>query len=309
MKPKIVVRAAKPAVKPPKKHVTPKTAKAPAKGSVKPAAKLTKAAPALKKKAPGTPLSKKSVKPVAPTAKAPAPRQALPPAKKPAVAKAPVPRPPPAVQKPTVKTVPVQRAPKVPAKVPARIPSKPTASKPQVQQNSVVRPKKQVGRMKLDPMKLRGEKRRYYDALIDLRNEIVGQVRNLSASSLASNKQAGEELADVGSDNFTRELGLAMMTEDGKKIALIQEALDRLGLGTYGVCVDCSKLIGEGRLKAIPYAKLCIDCKGRREIQERESPYDYTYGNAANDDSGSDAADKPEGGDEAGDEDEDELVE
>lgn len=152
----------------------------------------------------------------------------------------------------------------------------------------------------------RGEKKRYFEALQELRNEIIGQVRNLSASSLASTKQAGEELADIGSDNFTRDIGLAMMTEDGKKMQLIQEAIERLQSGTYGVCVDCSGHIAEGRLRAIPYAKLCVDCKAKREAMEKESGFDSSY--AA--DSGDDGGETKEGGEgkEAGD-DEEELVE
>jgi len=115
----------------------------------------------------------------------------------------------------------------------------------------------------------RGEKKKYYDALNELRDQVIGQVRNLTAASLTSNKQAGEELADIGSDNFNREIGLAMVTEDGKKLSLIQEAIERLTANTYGICFDCGKTIGKGRLQAIPYAKLCIDCKSAREEMEK----------------------------------------
>jgi len=115
----------------------------------------------------------------------------------------------------------------------------------------------------------RSEKKMYYDALSALRDQVVGQVRNLTAASLTSNKQAGEELADIGSDNFNREIGLAMVTEDGKKLSLIQDALERLTTNNFGVCFDCGKSIGKGRLQAIPYAKLCIECKSAREEMEK----------------------------------------
>ena len=42
--------------------------------------------------------------------------------------------------------------------------------------------------------------------------------------------------------------------------------------GNYGTCVDCSKPISVGRLKAKPYARLCIDCKMLREANDGAAP-------------------------------------
>ena len=111
----------------------------------------------------------------------------------------------------------------------------------------------------------RGKKRIYYQSLIELRDHYVDQIRALSAHSLSSSKQAGEELADIGSDNFIREMELGLMTEEGRTIQAIQEAIERLKSGSYGICMDCNEKIQEGRLEAIPYAKLCVKCKAQRE--------------------------------------------
>ena len=111
----------------------------------------------------------------------------------------------------------------------------------------------------------RGKKRIYYQSLVELRDHYVDQIRALSAHSLNSSKQAGEELADIGSDNFIREMELGLMTEEGRTIQAIQEAIERLKSGTYGVCMDCNEKIQEGRLEALPYAKLCVKCKAKRE--------------------------------------------
>jgi len=115
---------------------------------------------------------------------------------------------------------------------------------------------------------LRGEKKKRYDALIQMRDQLMEQIRTISLSSLTSSRQPGEELADVGSDNFTREMGLALMTEEGRKMALIEEALERLEQGSYGKCIDCGGRISSLRLDAIPYAKLCVDGKATREKSE-----------------------------------------
>lgn len=117
----------------------------------------------------------------------------------------------------------------------------------------------------------------YRERLLELRDQLVDEVKVLSSNSLVSTKQAGEELADIGSDNFLRDMELGLMDEESKKIMLIQDALERLDSGSYGVCLDCKKSISEGRLEALPYAKLCINCKARREELEAEGYLDVEY--------------------------------
>lgn len=120
--------------------------------------------------------------------------------------------------------------------------------------------------------KFRGQKRVYYERLMELQQQLVAEVQTLSVYSLTTNKQAGEELADIGSDNFIREMELGLMSEEGQRVQMIQEAVARLIDGKYGVCQDCDEKIGESRLEAIPYARLCVECKSRREDQDAANP-------------------------------------
>ncbi|MCM8536151.1 MAG: TraR/DksA family transcriptional regulator [Lentisphaeraceae bacterium] len=120
----------------------------------------------------------------------------------------------------------------------------------------------------LDEPNYRGEKRKRYEALVELRDQLIEDVSMLSGENLGVEHNAGEDMADIGSDNFSREIGLNVASEEGKKIFLINDALRRLANGTYGKCIDCSKVVGSGRLDAIPYAKLCITCKAEREESE-----------------------------------------
>ncbi len=110
-----------------------------------------------------------------------------------------------------------------------------------------------------------GKKKKYYEILIELRDQMIDEMRILSGYSLSTNKQAGEELADIGSDNFIREMELSLLTEEGRKLQAILEAIERLKSGSFGTCIECGKKILEGRLEAIPYAKLCISCKSKAE--------------------------------------------
>ena len=119
-----------------------------------------------------------------------------------------------------------------------------------------------------DPSKYRGVKRKRYEALVEMRDQLSRQVRSLSSSALTSSRQAGEDLADVGTDNFSRQLGLALMSEEERRLTLIEDALGRLSSGTYGTCVDCKQTIPAPRLEAIPYARLCVECKSAQESYE-----------------------------------------
>src|SRR3972149_4591491 len=64
-----------------------------------------------------------------------------------------------------------------------------------------------------------------------------------------------EDFADVAGDTFEREKGLALQSRP----------LARMDDGTYGICENCGRPIHPARLRAIPYAKLCIDCKAKEE--------------------------------------------
>lgn len=108
----------------------------------------------------------------------------------------------------------------------------------------------------------------FKELLFTERRSIIKRLKHSSAH-LESGRQAGEEGAEIGSDDFMRETGIQIMSEDAKKLDSIALALRKFENGSYGICQDCSQQIGEARLRAKSYAKLCIDCKSRREDEEK----------------------------------------
>jgi DnaK suppressor protein len=93
-----------------------------------------------------------------------------------------------------------------------------------------------------------------------------------ATSSLTSNRQAGEESADIGSDDFIRETTLSTLADEREKLEMIESALANMNQTGFGICSDCGQPIGLGRLRAKPYAKLCVTCKSAREENGGERP-------------------------------------
>ena len=69
----------------------------------------------------------------------------------------------------------------------------------------------------------------------------------------------GDHLADHASETFLRELDGGLEENADHILDEIDAALERIANGTYGTCAVCGRPIGEERLEAVPYAKLCID--------------------------------------------------
>ena len=74
-----------------------------------------------------------------------------------------------------------------------------------------------------------------------------------------------DDLVDVATETFEREKGLALESSVQGMLQMVEDALRRARSGTYGVCDGCGRQIDVNRLRAIPYARLCIKCKEREE--------------------------------------------
>ena len=72
-------------------------------------------------------------------------------------------------------------------------------------------------------------------------------------------------LADLGTDRASSDVSLGRRESASSEIQEIDEALERLRDGSFGLCENCEKPILKARLEAIPYARLCLKCKQQEE--------------------------------------------
>ena len=116
--------------------------------------------------------------------------------------------------------------------------------------------------------------------LIKMRDELIGEIaRNRKIETDDLRDEIGD-LYDSADNERDRQLSHILTDRDRKKIVEIDEALERIEDKTYGICEECGKRITPNRLKIMPFARLCVQCKSESEKQtgqfgkvEVETPY------------------------------------
>lgn len=117
--------------------------------------------------------------------------------------------------------------------------------------------------------------KKYEQLLLALREDILANIKDLREDSSKTIKEMTGELshytyhmADLGTDALEREKKFLLAHKSGRLIYHIDEALRRIKDGTYGKCHICGKEISAARLKAVPHARLCIECKSTEEQEK-----------------------------------------
>ena len=99
--------------------------------------------------------------------------------------------------------------------------------------------------------------------LLALRANRMGdkESREKEALKAAGQDVSVDHMADFGSDNYEQEFTLGLLELDVETLRDIGDALERLKEGSFGYCEECGKKVARARLRAIPYARLCVACK------------------------------------------------
>ena len=109
--------------------------------------------------------------------------------------------------------------------------------------------------------------------LVEEREELQKQVAGIEESSFgnAQSELTGElasfdeEYADAATETFEREKDLSITNNIRDLTDQIDRALERIDEGNYGLCERCGRPIEKARIKALPYATLCIKDKQAEE--------------------------------------------
>jgi RNA polymerase-binding protein DksA len=72
-----------------------------------------------------------------------------------------------------------------------------------------------------------------------------------------------DDEAALASDSASKDMAVAILERERRTLAQIEAALSRIKKGEYGVCASCGETIPEARLKALPWARVCVRCAER----------------------------------------------
>ncbi len=107
---------------------------------------------------------------------------------------------------------------------------------------------------------------RYRKELEAKRDELLDLVRSARASEQEGGDKEAPDLGDRALSTVIRDLSYQLSATERTMMRRIDEALDRIDRGEYGVCAECEKKVQVGRLDAVPWARHCIQCQ---ELQDR----------------------------------------
>lgn len=92
-----------------------------------------------------------------------------------------------------------------------------------------------------------------------------GDASHTIKEASGENSSYAFHMADLGTDTNEREKAYYFATREGRLLASIDQALERVESGGYGFCQNCGNPITHERLEAVPHAVLCITCKANEE--------------------------------------------
>ena len=114
------------------------------------------------------------------------------------------------------------------------------------------------------------EKLLYFKGLLEGRLHALLEEAGKACSGMRQDTNGDlPDPTDRASLESDRNFLLRIKDRERKLIMKVEEAMDRIDNGTFGVCESCGRPISEKRLMARPVTTLCIDCKTEREDQER----------------------------------------
>ncbi len=110
------------------------------------------------------------------------------------------------------------------------------------------------------------ERNRFKKLLLVKKAELEGSVYKMEDDVLKSDSGVSvDHMADAGSDSFEQEFNLGLIANEEELLRDINDALVRIEDKSFGKCEGCREEIFTERLKAIPWARYCLECQRKSE--------------------------------------------
>ena len=107
--------------------------------------------------------------------------------------------------------------------------------------------------------------KKYREILEKRRDELIAAAPARTPASEPGSKSG--DWIDQSSQESDVHVRLALKQTDSKLLRAIEEAIHRIANGVYGICTDCEEVIAAVRLDAVPWTRLCIQCKEKQQAK------------------------------------------
>lgn len=104
----------------------------------------------------------------------------------------------------------------------------------------------------------------YREMLIEKAQEVRRTMSTQGAAEVVARREEPNDMVDLAGQSHEEWIFLNRNAQNLSLLRDVEEALDRLDEGSYGVCGDCEQEISIKRLNAVPWAKYCITCQEKR---------------------------------------------
>ena len=125
---------------------------------------------------------------------------------------------------------------------------------------------------RIDPEKEKKQRKDFLkqasEMLQDTKKQLLKELQGRVKEETEGLKDEGRDTYDLASDERDREMNFILNGREREKLLAIDEALERIKDKTYGICENCEGEIQLGRLKVLPFTRLCVKCQ---EENEKES--------------------------------------
>jgi len=112
--------------------------------------------------------------------------------------------------------------------------------------------------------------------LEEMKRSLMKEMQGRVKGETEGLKDDGRDTYDLASDERDREINFILNDREREKLLAIDESLQRIADKTYGICESCEGEIQLGRLKILPFTRLCVKCQ---EENEKESKRQKTLEN------------------------------
>ena len=109
----------------------------------------------------------------------------------------------------------------------------------------------------------KSELAQYKKALLEKKAELEKSIREGFIPGSPGTDGHGD-FADRSAAANEQEITIQLKQTDAKLLRAIDDALQRIESGTFGICVECEDEIASARLRAVPWTKVCISCKEKQ---------------------------------------------